>query len=195
MLAVAQLFESKSGVKLPSIEQKIVNLGRAFLPMDGDAKEGAVETLLMEGIKERTTQARISAGNAVGSGGVRMIPATPYVSPVPRKHISSALQRLTKPTPETIRKTTSVKSKCEKFEAFSALDAAMNRDVDAPRSQEERERILEKIRLRKAKLLENLSSNDNYDDGNNNISSVNNDSSSEKVDNSDTVQDESDQKS
>lgn len=101
----------------------------------------AAEKLLMNGIKQRNDR-------TLSQGYSRTISNSPYLSPICRYPINSALKRLTTPTLLTTEKRNKMKEKCDKFSAFAALEAAMNRDFHIPIAETEKMTLKSKLSVK-----------------------------------------------
>ena len=118
--AIADKFEEKAGTKLPSIKQKIL---RKQKDGDEDARTDddmvSLASIFSRGSSQKTEE-NISQeiSSKIQREAEKMTKAF---------NAAKSLERLTLPTPATIKQTNYVKSKCEKFSSYKALEEALDR--------------------------------------------------------------------
>ena len=135
MYNIADKFEEKAGTKLPSIKQKIARMHNQD---DANAAGGKFPKDIADDASFMSDEYSIITSEQ--SGNLASIETTSEVLKEAERltkkfNASKALERLTLPTPAKMKKTEFLKSKCKKFESFSALDAALNKDTKAMMSE------------------------------------------------------------
>ena len=124
--AIADKFDEKAGTKLPSIKKKIMKRQKRDGGLGGD--EGEDDDLA-------SLTSMLSGNRSKKSLGVKSKDITSQVQQEAEKmtrafNAKKSLDRLTLPTPASVKATEFVKSKCEKFSSYSALEAALQRKED-----------------------------------------------------------------
>ena len=140
-MAIADKFDGKTGTSLPSIKKRITEKGKPKELTDEEKDDMSIASMLSGSQKSKSE-------NENGTG--ETMPAIFKYLKDPGKsarilNATQSLERLTLPTPETIKHKNFVQKKCEKFNSFNILEKCLQQnDSSSKLSAEEKKELLQK---------------------------------------------------
>ena len=152
MYNIADKFEEKAGTKLPSIKQKIAKMHNqddaSSVGSQVYAADDASYTSLLSNVDDQSTKAKSEQSESLVSIDVTSKVLKEAERLTKKFNAAKALERLTLPTPAKMKNTEFLKSKCNKFQSFSALDAALNRDTKTIMNEHDKYALKSKYKSR-----------------------------------------------
>ena len=121
-LNIADKFDQKTGIKLPSIKKIIIDKSQRI---DNSANQAADDISFVSIISGASDSKNSDASLNSKFNSENPIKKIVKPSIIQAGQISKSLERLTLPTPETIQRKSVLINKCGKFSSFSALEDAL----------------------------------------------------------------------
>ena len=149
MYNIADKYEEKAGTKLPSIKQKIAKMHNqedvnslGEKSVDNVADDASFMSLISGDDENSKVKSEQSASLASVDVTSKVLKEAERLTK--QFNANKSLERLTLPTPATSSKNQFLKSKCNKFASFNALDAALNMDTKTMMNEVERKQLRKK---------------------------------------------------
>ena len=118
---------------MPSIKQKIAKMHNqeesSGLGGDDIADDASFISLVSGGDDQKSNKSKSDLSSTLASIDVTSKIIDEAERLTKRFNAQKSLERLTLPTPATLRKTEFLKSKCNKFSSFDSLEKALKRDT------------------------------------------------------------------
>lgn len=141
MMAIAEKFDGKTGTSLPSIKKRITEKGKPKEMTDEEKDDMSIASML-SGSQQSKAENEKGAGETMPAIFKNVKDTEKLARTL---NATQSLERLTLPTPETIKHKNFVQKKCEKFNSFNILEKCLQQnDSSSKLSTEEKKELLQK---------------------------------------------------